>query len=86
MILSSFLICKCLGFRLEMVDIKTKKLGINRINFENSNNVLKCLYLFFFKYSIFLDNILFPLIVFCLLNSSASQFYPTLHLHNFVML
>ena len=32
-----------------------------------------------FKYSIFLDNILFLLIVFCFLNSLASQFYPTLH-------
>ena len=32
---------------------------------------------FFFIYSIFLDNILFPLIAFCFLNSSATQFYPT---------
>ena len=42
-------------------------------------------YLFiFFRYSIFLNNILFPLIAFCFLNSSASQFYPALHLRNFV--
>ena len=39
-----------------------------------------------FLYSIFLDNILFPLIAFCFLNSSASQFYPTQDLRNFVML
>ena len=28
---------------LEALHIKTKKAKINRINFENSNNVLKCL-------------------------------------------
>ena len=41
---------------------------------------------FFFWYSIFLDSILFPLIAFCFLNSSATQFYPTLRLRSFVML
>ena len=70
---------------LEALHIKTKKPRINKINFENSDNVLKGLesFFFFFKHSIFLDNILFPLIAFCFfLNSSASQFYLTLHLYN----
>ena len=77
--------------RLEILEALHIKKKINRINFENNDNVLKCLFLFFLrgvfcKYSIFLDNILFPLIAFCFLNSSATQFYPTLHLRNFVML
>ena len=75
---------------LKALYIKTKNPKINRINFENSNNVLKCLqfffFFFFFQYSIFLDDILLLLIAFCFLNSSVSQFYPTLHLRNFVML
>ena len=41
---------------------------------------------FSFKYSIFFDNILFPLRAFCFLVSSTSQFYPTLRLRHFVML
>ena len=71
---------------LEALHVKTKRPKIDRINFENSDNVLKCLYLLLFKYSIFLDNILFPLIAFCFLNSLASQFYATLRLRNFVIL
>ena len=42
-----------------------------------------------FKYPIFLDKILFPMIAFCFVcffNSSASQFYPSLRLRNFVIL
>ena len=50
-----------------------------------SRALLKCLH-FFFKYSLFLDYILFLLIAFCFLNSSASQFYPILRLRNFVTL
>ena len=48
--------------------------------------VCMCVCMCSFKYSIFLDNILFPLIAFCFLNSSASQFFPTLRSRNFVML
>ena len=39
-----------------------------------------------YKYSVFLDSILLPLIAFCFLNSSATQFYPTLCLHIFCYL
>ena len=68
---------------LEALHIKTKNPPkINTINFENSDKVLKCLYIFW--RSVFLDNILFPLIAFCFLNSSATQFYPTLRLRSFV--
>ena len=51
---------------LESLHLKTKTPKINRINFKNSDNVLKCLYVFFFvKYSIFFYNILFRFIAFC---------------------
>ena len=71
---------------LEALHIKTKKKPkINRINFEISDNVLKCLQIFF-NIPYFLDNILFLLITFCFLNPSATQFYPTLRLRGFFML
>ena len=63
---------------LEALHIEKKNSKINRINYENSDNVLKCLrlffkflfihlyliYLFIFIFSQIFDNILFPLILF----------------------
>ena len=81
-ILSSSLMC--LGFGLELVDKFTKIVLSAFGPFIGHHQGLRaCL---FFKHSIFLDNILFLLIAFCFLNSSASQFDPTLRLCNFVML
>ena len=52
-------------------------------------NVCSVFFFFFFLYSIFLDNILFPLIAFCFVFSilcSAFKFLSNLRLRNFVML
>ena len=46
---------------LEALHIKTKKPKMNRIDFDNSDNVLKCFKYFFIPYSY---SILFPLIAF----------------------
>ena len=84
-----------LGFRLELVDEFTKIvlsafgpfIGHHQELLACIKSVLKCLYVFIFlNIPYFRDTILFPLIAFCFLNSSASQFYPTLCLRNFVML
>ena len=70
----------------EAQHIKTQKPKINRINFENCENVLKCLLRFlknipyFLMYSISVDSVL----LFKFICNSYS--YPTLRLHIFVML
>ena len=70
---------------LEAQHMKTKKNQLKSIEL-----TLKIVTMFWSAFislfSKFLDNILFPLIGFCFLTPSASQFYPTLRLRNFVML